>query len=393
MKILLADTNFSSMPIYEYLISLGVEVFIIGNNENDFMAKNCSNYINANYTDIKKLKEAIVNYKIDLLVPGCNDHSYEACSKLEGAELKSNIDPIITTKQLIDKELFRKLAKQINIPIPKSYRLKDILEKNDIKPLIIKPVDSFSGKGISKLNNKNRKEAAKLTKHAIKSSKKGNYIIEDYVEGKLYSHSAFIENKKIIKDFVVNEYSSVNPFVVDTSYVNYKFPEYLLSKIRNNIEQIASSLNLVDGLIHTQFIRNKDNYWIIEITRRCPGDLYSQLIKLSTGYPYAEKYTSYFINKEIKTNKEINKRILRHTITQNKTGIYKSIKYNKQLNIINEVNISSTGDLLQPSPLGRVKIIFIENKIEENHEKTKELLISKKAYKINLLKTQVTKSL
>lgn len=393
MKVLLADTSFSSIPIYEYLINSGMEVFIIGNNKNDFMAKNCPNYINANYTDNKKLKEVLDNYKIDLLVPGCNDHSYEACSKLENSELKVNIDPISITKKLFNKKEFRNLAKKINLPIPKSYSLQEVLESKVINQLIIKPVDSFSGKGISKLDNNNREQTAKLIEYAIKSSKEGKYIIEDYVEGNLYSHSAFIENKKIIKDFIVNEYSTVNPFVVDTSYVNYNFPENLLSKIRNNIEKIAFSLNLVDGLIHTQFIRKKDNYWLIEITRRCPGDLYSQLITLSTGYPYAEKYTSYFVNKIVKTNSNNKRHILRHTITQNEIGIFKNLKYNKKLNIINEVNISSVGDLLQPSPLGRVKIIFIKNKSKEKHEKTKELLISKKAYKIHLLNTQVTKSL
>ena len=37
MKILLLDTNFSSGPIYNYLVESGNEVYVIGNNPNDFL--------------------------------------------------------------------------------------------------------------------------------------------------------------------------------------------------------------------------------------------------------------------------------------------------------------------------------------------------------------------
>ena len=51
MNILLLDTNFSSAPIYEYLIEEGNEVYVIGNNPNDFLAKSAKNYIQS---DIQK---------------------------------------------------------------------------------------------------------------------------------------------------------------------------------------------------------------------------------------------------------------------------------------------------------------------------------------------------
>ena len=42
---LLVDTNFSAIPIYEYLVSLGMTVYVIGRNPDDFMAKSIQNYI------------------------------------------------------------------------------------------------------------------------------------------------------------------------------------------------------------------------------------------------------------------------------------------------------------------------------------------------------------
>jgi glutathione synthase/RimK-type ligase-like ATP-grasp enzyme len=61
-------------------------------------------------------------------------------------------------------------------------------------PLLIKPVNSFSGKGIVKVENKKE-----LKKHAHLI--KNGAIVEEFVKGELYSHSAFIKDGNIVVDF------------------------------------------------------------------------------------------------------------------------------------------------------------------------------------------------
>ena len=39
MKVLLLDTNLSSLPIYQYLINLGHEVFVVGVNNTDRLSE------------------------------------------------------------------------------------------------------------------------------------------------------------------------------------------------------------------------------------------------------------------------------------------------------------------------------------------------------------------
>ena len=51
-------------------------------------------------------------------------------------------------------------------------------------------------------------------------SKSGAVIAEEFVDGKLYSHSAFIKNKKIVVDFFVNEYCTVYPYQVNSSNIS-----------------------------------------------------------------------------------------------------------------------------------------------------------------------------
>jgi hypothetical protein len=43
-KVLLVDTNFSSLPIYHALVALGHDVHVVGNNPVDCLAKISPNY-------------------------------------------------------------------------------------------------------------------------------------------------------------------------------------------------------------------------------------------------------------------------------------------------------------------------------------------------------------
>jgi len=117
----------------------------------------------------------------------------------------------------------------------------------------------------------------------------------------------------------------------------------------------------VDGLIHTQFIKKGDSFWIVEVTRRCPGDLYSLLIEFSTGFRYAESYTKPFLGESINlSNQTSNKKyILRHTISQSNEGIYNSLKFLSPVQIEKFIPLSLTGDKVKGSPFSRIGLLFL----------------------------------
>ncbi len=387
---LLVDTNFSAIPIYQYLISLGMTVYVIGRNPNDFMAKSIQNYIKIDYSDLNGLKKTISELKIDYVIPGCNDYSYEICSHLTGESYLINVDDFETASTLLNKSKFCNFALLHQLPVPQIFTLATATQADS--SLIVKPVDAFSGKGITQIATPDLSDIQTAIETAKSYSRNGEVIIEEFVEGQLYSHSAFLKDQKIIQDFIVEEYGSANPFVVDTSFVKTGFPIHLLQQVRQSIEKIAQLLNLKDGLIHTQFICNEQKIWLIEITRRCPGDLYSQLIELSTGSPYAANYAMPFIGQPLKIESSNNqtKSIIRHTITQQKTGIFYNISFQQPLNIARYISIATSGDLIKPSPNGRVGILFAEVNSNEQKMSLTNAFIERKAYQINFIASTET---
>lgn len=360
-RVLLVDTNFSSGPIYNHLVESGHQVFLVGGNPSDFLAKSLPNYIQIDYTNVPALEEKISEHRIDFVVPGCNDRSYEICSALNIDRRYPGIDLPEATETLNNKALFRRFAMHHGLPVP---RLLDASASGsfECRSIVVKPVDAFSGKGVSILHNPGAEQYEEAVRLARNASRSNSHLVEEFVDGRLYSHSAFVKAGKVIVDFIVAEFCTVNPFVVDTSYVDTQFPDSLRLSIRSVIEHIAKSLSFCDGLVHTQFILKNDQFWLIEITRRCPGDLYSQLIELSTGFPYAARYANTFVEKEdgALIHHQV-RSIVRHTITQDSKCILMSIQFNDDLDILRFVPIASAGDTLAPSPGGRVGIMFIDS--------------------------------
>jgi hypothetical protein len=380
-NVLLVDTNFSSEPIYQFLVQAGHKVTVVGGNPNDALAKCVDDYVNLDYSDIEQMRRLIEERNINYLVPGCNDRSYMVCAEINTEGRFSGIDSLANAEIINNKEKFREFSIKNRLPTPQ------ILNQSEIGsrwPVIVKPVDAFSGRGVTIVHEDNLNKLAAAISFAEKESKMGSCIVEDYVGGQLYSHTAFLQDGDILADHIVQEHATANPFVVDTSRVIYDFSESMLANIRANIRLIASELRLQDGLVHTQFISNGKQYWLIEITRRCPGDLYSQLIELSTGMHYAENYVRPFVGMPFNFKNIPKQRwVMRHTLTQSVSFTLASLMFNYPLKLIKWVPISVTGQNLRASPHGRIAIMFAEESNEQQLNDLYDATLKRKIYKVN----------
>ena len=369
-SVLLLDTNVASAPIYHFLVAAGFQVFVAGLNPRDYLAKTAKHYIPLDYSDLHATRECIASLKIDALVPGCNDVSYQVCAELGRGLHNTGLDSPDVADTINNKEKFRAFAQRIGLPVPQLVTPEQAMDAASCAwPLIVKPVDAFSGRGMSIIQQGMQHTLPVAMAHAKSFSRSKTCLLEHYVSGQLYSHSAFIVNREIKQDFVVEEHGTANPFVVDTSRVVFDFPEALLGRIRGCIEHMAQELQLVDGLVHTQFILQQDVFWLIEITRRCPGDLYSYLIESSTGFDYSAAYTRGFLNlknKFVTAALRAPAFVMRHTISLPIEGTLECLRFKRALCIDKLVPLALAGDTIAASPLGRIGLLFA--KAESNEE-------------------------
>jgi len=356
-KALLVDTSFSSWPILEALERRGFEVHVVGSNPNDVLARAHVRYHSIDYSNSVILGSLVDDLRPDCLVPGCNDRSYIACAAVADGREFAGIDSTYSTEIINNKARFREVASGLGLSTPRVLKWPSETPKG---PVIVKPVDGFSGMGVTLVTNPSLREIEAARRAAMAASRAGQCLVEEFIDGQLYSHSAFVSGRRIVQDFWVIEYSSANPFVVDTSHLDTDLDDFVMHRLREEIETMTDALGLVDGLIHTQFIVCGSRFAIVESTRRCPGDLYSQLIQLSTGFDYPDAYIAPFIGTGVSASKLERRSILRHTLTGTTTLRFQHLSFSAPFQIARWVPLANCGDELYPSPKGRMGILFAE---------------------------------
>lgn len=369
-KVLLIGTSFSAVPLLHYLKSLDYIVAVCGGFKDDPCHKYANESFFIDYSKRDELLQLCESEEFDYLVPSCNDYSYNSASYVATKLNKFyGFDKFEITNILHTKNGFRKFTIDNNLSVPQAIKYTidlnlDILTLN--YPLLVKPDDCFSGKGITKVTeNSELKNAVEI---ARKNSKNNEVIIEEFVEGSLYSHSAFIQDGKILIDFFVDEFCTVYPYQVDSSSISYNLNEEVKNRIRTDIQKLITHLNISDGLLHTQFISDNTKFWLIETMRRCPGDLYGSLIKKSMNFNYSEFYCNPFLNKKSTLDrfKTDTKYIARHTVSAGRDLIFKSLKYDLESKKLDFYPLKESGQILKQAPYDKVGLVFYEFDTKED---------------------------
>jgi predicted ATP-grasp superfamily ATP-dependent carboligase len=348
----------------------------MGNRPEDAIARRAGKlWIQQDYSKVDIVNEYVQRLKIDRLVPGCTDVSMRTCIEIQGDNFQ--FDTLDAYKKLNKKNHFRDLCAQLDLPAPRRVSLDQISSGNKF---ICKPVDSFSGNGISVFSGDDKEATRIAVSKAKAASPSGKFVVEPFVIGQLHSWSTFIEGGRIDEGFFVFEGSSVDPFAVDTSFISWDFPRKFRDILAESLNKIAKFLSLKDGLIHIQFLCSQDAISIVEITRRCPGDLYAKLIEYSTGYDYAAKYASYFIGEQVSSF--ISKRafILRHTVTSDQELTFSGIEWDSFAPLHAFYPLIPSGKLTLPGHAGRIAIAFFDAQNKKSIEELSCRLLSRAIY-------------
>lgn len=361
-QLLLIGSSFSAAPLLRCLQASGYEVDTCGAYPSDPCVGWSKRHHLLDYSDPSALLDLVQRENYAAIIPTCNDYAYLSAVRVAEQLGYPGFDSLETTLVLHEKKRFRKFAAKHGLPVPKLFESIEeaaVADQRDY-PLLIKPDDSFSGKGVSRIAQASELADAIVT--AIKNSRSGRYVIEQFIEGSLHSHSAFLVKQEIEADFFVDEFCTVYPYQVNCSNSPSRLSEAIRERTRACIRELAHQLKLADGLLHTQFLVSGDDVYLVECMRRCPGDLYYHLINFSMGMPYIANYLRPFLGMGLRFPKPLpphsTQYWARHTVSLAQQQIVHAFSVHLTCEEIRTFPLHLSGSRVSAAPHGKIAILF-----------------------------------
>lgn len=288
-KVLITNGGYAEIPLIRASKAEGFHTCVSGRNEGAPGNALADEYFNVDYSDADAIEELVRSEKIDYICSGCSDYAYKAVGRVCNRLGIPGHDSDETIAMLHDKDKFRQLAAAIGIPAPATVMcssLADIEKANHLRfPVLVKPVDSAGGHGITYCRDQTDLSAA--AEVAFDGARAGRIVLEDYLEGTDHGFSTLIKDQKVVFAFCDNEYHDAERYAVSAVSWPTVVSQAAIENLTKQVEALAVHLNLKDGLVHVQFKWREDGTpVIIEICRRSPGDLYIEFVKHVTGLDY-----------------------------------------------------------------------------------------------------------
>ena len=322
-KILILGGSHRDIPLIQAAQELNCHVTTVGNRNfykgHDYADK----YYKIDFNELDTITQIIKDDKIDFLVPGCGEVSYLNSVKLAQKLHIGNFDSLDVAHIVHNKWKFKQFCLKHDISTPKGSLYTDFLDISSFNfPVIIKPTNLSAGQGVSIATTREAfQNAIQIAQHHAEE-----IFVEEYIEGELVAYSVILKDQKVVYGFQGKDDSFLNPYLVSTAYP-ISFSPKVVKKLNQDIEKLAKLLPLVDGMFHLQIIIKDEKPYIIDVTRRIPGELYPKLIEYCDNINYSKAVVQAYTTGKITQNLEVknSKFVIRHVVMPSTNGIYQKI--------------------------------------------------------------------
>ena len=290
-KLAIIGANESLECFYKQAKKLGYYLIGIAYEKGAVCKKYCDKFYPISFADKDSVLEVCKTENID----GITSFSLESALPTviyvaQNMGLVSN--SFECAKKLENKFTMRKCFTAAGIPNPLYKLVKTTMDLDEIDmlfPCIVKPVDSGGSQGETKVND--RKELHNAFQRAIKYSKNGGVIIEQFVDGREFSVEYISHNGNHYHLQITDKVTSGEPYFVELAHHQpAQISVELMSRMKNMVEKALTALDIENSASHTEIkLDSKGDLYIIEVGARMGGDyITSDLVRLSTGYDFVK---------------------------------------------------------------------------------------------------------
>ena len=303
-KVMIVGAGIGQVNLLKICQKRGYDVFVVSI-PGDYPCFKLTN--NIRYADILD-KEAVLKIaqeeNVDAVISDQNDMAVPTVAYV--AE-KMGLRGIgyETALKFTNKYLMRVAAQDSGIAVPKFFKAKNLDEAIEAAkkiglPVIIKPVDGWSSRGVHKINTID--EISKCFKNSLELSISKETIVEDFIEGDEYLVDGFSMDYQYTNlDLGIKEKFDISNIFVSSMcmFMSAKMiKDHVGLKILEANKELVSRIGFEFGITHGEYLYNKkeDKVYLVEIAARGGGIyLSSHITPSATGFNTNEALIDYVV--------------------------------------------------------------------------------------------------
>ena len=279
-KLLVLGGSSSNVQLVHFAQSMGAYVYVADNQENRPGKRIADRPVMISTDDYDSLSALIKTEHIDGVATGAGEwnviNAMRSC-KMAGLSYYA-------TEELWDicqdKRHFKNCCKRFNVPTVPDFSLTNLPKSADY-PVIVKPVDGCSSRGISICHNSDELKLAIETVRKISDS--GDLIIEKYIN----NGGVTIDAKYVVVDGVFyleaigERYVLNNGLITAISFYPSKYYDLFMQQVHPFVKPMFDALGYRNGVFFFQAIPDGDRIYVYEMGLRVSGGMIYNMTEAS----------------------------------------------------------------------------------------------------------------
>lgn len=293
-KLLILGANPETIPLVQVANQMGIKTIVTSNREGDAAKKYAWKACAVDGMDIPGLITLANEEKVDGVLVGVADMLVPTyCKVCEALDL-----PCYATQDIINvfsyKDIFKATCEKYGIHGIPEYYLDEKLNDSDIAriefPVMVKPVDGYSGLGMTVCYKAD--ELQEAVNKALAISKKKRFVVEKYMQcddmGMYYTFKDGYCSASCIYDrYTTSEQPGLSRVCLGGTYPSKYLPEYF-SRMHENAVRMFKDIGIKNGVLMLSGFYENGEFYVYDTGFRLQGEAPHILMKAIHGFDQRE---------------------------------------------------------------------------------------------------------
>ena len=287
MKALVVAGGIAQAALIDELKSRGIYTILADRNPKAIAVSHADAFYPVSTLDMDGIRDLAVKEKVDMVLTACADQVLLVVAKIsEELGLPCYID-YNTAKLVSDKTYMKEIFEKSGVPTSKHVVMAEFDEEKikDFRyPLVVKPVDSYSSRGVKKVQN--IEEAKVAFAEAAEISRTKTALVEEFCQGEEITVDIYVENGKahVLTASISDKIADKEKFVIYRTKNPAPMSDSVREQIADTAQKIADAFGLVDSPMLIQLISDGERISVLEFCARTGGSIKYRLIKKASGF-------------------------------------------------------------------------------------------------------------